>query len=214
MRATALLLVRHATTATTRRAAFPATTGARAAAGDEPLDRAGRAAAAELGAHLPAADRVWSSAARRSVGTAAAWGAAADPVGDLAECDFGRWAGRTPDEVHAEDPAGLAAWYADPSSAAHGGEGLGAVRARARRVLERAAALGGTTLAVTHGGLVKAALLEVLDLPDAAVWRLDAAPASVTELHRTDPTWRLVRLNWTPALATFGTRPATAEVAR
>jgi len=195
------LLIRHATTDATRRSAFPATSGAAAAGGCAPLDDGGRAAAAALGPHLPAADRVWASFARRAVDTAAAWGATVQPSADLAECDFGRWAGRTPDEVHAADPAGLAAWYADPGTAPHGGEGLAAVRGRARRVLARAADLGGTTVAVTHGGLVKAALLEVLGLPDAAVWRLDAGPASVTELRASGPGWRVARLNWTPRLA-------------
>ena len=200
---TRLLLVRHASTAVTGRAGFPATSGVEMADPCEPLDPAGWDVAAELGAHLPVADRVWSSLARRAVETAASWDAVLDPDPDLAECDFGKWAGRTTDDVHAEDPDGLAAWYADPGSAPHGGEGLGAVRTRARRVLDSAAQLGGTTVAVTHGGLVKAALLEVLELPDGAVWRLDAAPASVTELEPSGPVWRVVRLNWTPSL----TRP-------
>lgn len=202
------LLIRHATTAATRRSAFPATSGAAVADGCAPLDAGGLAAAAALGPHLPPADRVWSSFARRAGETATALGAAAEPDADLAECDFGRWAGCTPDEVHAADPAGLAAWYADPATAPHGGEGLAAVRARARRVLDRAGALGGTTVAVTHGGLVKAVLLEVLDLPDAAVWRLDADPASVTELRTAGPAWRVIRRNWTPRPAPRA--PATA----
>jgi len=181
---TRLLLVRHATTAETRRAAFPATTGARELPGCPDLDRGGRAQAAALAGLLPAADRCWSSLAARARATAALLGGPA-PVGtpELAECDFGGWAGHGAEEVFAADPEGLAAWHADPDAAPHGGEGLAAVRSRAARVLAAAAAAGGTTWAVTHGGLIKAALVEVLGLPSAAVWRLDAAPASVTELH-------------------------------
>ncbi len=214
MRAARLLLVRHASTAQTRRAAFPSTTGAVPVPGCLPLDRAGRAAAAALGPALPSADRARTSWAVRAVETAVAAGlVAAEADRALAECDFGSWAGRTPEEVHADDPAGLAAWYADPSAAPHGGEPLAAVRARARAVMARAVADGGTTVAVTHGGLVKAALLEVLELPDVAVWRLDAAPCSVAELSCSVPSsgpgpgesgraawWRVVRVGWTPAL--------------
>lgn len=201
MRATVVLLVRHATTASTRSALFPLTSGAAPAAGCEPLDRAGRDAAMALGHHVGTADRFWASHARRARETAAAWGVQAECEADLAECDFGRWAGLAPEEVHRTDAEGLAAWYADPGTAPHGGETLEAVRGRARRLLARAADLGGATVAVTHGGLIKAALLEVLGLPHTAVWKLDAAPTSVTELHVAGSGWRIVRLNWTPSLA-------------
>lgn len=243
-----LLLVRHATTAETRRAAFPRTSGAAPAADDPVLDRAGREAAAALQGQLPAADRVWTSHAARAMETATAAGlAAAVADGGLAELDFGRWAGRTPAEVATEEAEALGAWYADPASAPHGGETFAAVAERARRVLARAAAAGGTTIAVTHGGFIRAVLLSVLGLPAAAAWRLDAAPASVAELHpvldavtgtaaaagdqavttvaeelvgaaaadggRAEEvgagadgpgSWRVVRVNWTPALPGAG----------
>ena len=206
-----LLLVRHAPTDETRRAAFPATSGHVRRDGCAGLDRAGRAAAAALGAAVGGADRVWSSAARRCEETAAAAGWPVDEVvADLAECDFGAWAGRTPAEVHEVDPDGLARWYADPDTAPHGGEGFAAVRARTRRVLAAARPLPGTTIAVTSGGVVKAALLEALDLPTAALWRLDVAPASVTELHPDSAGgWRVARVAWTP----WWDAPAAGEAA-
>lgn len=197
-----LLLVRHGVTAETRRAAFPGTSGAWSAPECPPLDAAGVAQARALAARLPVADRCWSSLAARSVQTAElATGYSPELDPDLAECDFGAWAGHSTDEVYAVDPDGLARWHADPDSAPHGGERLTAVRGRAARVLQRCAALGGTTVAVTHGGLIKAALLEVLGLPSDSVWRLDAAPGSVTELHSTPTStaWRVALLNWQPA---------------
>lgn len=192
-----LLLVRHATSSETRRGAFPIASGAQPGAQGDPLDEAGQAAAHELGAHLPPADRCLSSWAARARQTAEAAGLIPQPDGHFAECDFGRWAGMTPAEVG--DAAEVGAWYADPDSAPHGGERLADVRARAAAVLARAGDAGGTTIAFTHGGFVKAAVLEVLSLPAASVWQLDVAPASVTELHRTFGRWRLVRLNWTPS---------------
>lgn len=199
-----LLLVRHATTAETRRAAFPSTTGAGPVDGCPPLDRAGTRAAEALEPHLPAPDRGWSSHACRALQTAALAGVEVVADSDLAEGDWGRWAGLTPTEVHATEPETLAGWYADLESAPHGGEPLSSVRARARRILDRAEGAGGTTIAFTHGGLVGAALLEALDLPAAALWRLEASPASVTELHPGGTGWRLVRLNWTPAFGASG----------
>ena len=198
---TRLLLVRHAPSAETRLAAFPSTTGATAAHGCQPLDRGGRDQAAALAGALPAADRLLASLAVRARQTAELAGAGRpelDP--DLAECDFGAWAGLTVAEVNERAPAALAAWWADPDAAAHGGETLAQVRARATAVMARAAEAGGTTVAVSHGGLVKAALLEVLGLPAHGLWRLDVAPASVTELRWSDSGWRVTRLNWVPSL--------------
>ena len=194
-----LLLVRHATTSASRRATFPATTGSAAIDDCAALDEAGVAGATALGAALPHADRCWTSHARRAVQTATHLGLTLDAcLSDLAEGDFGRWAGATLDQVHARDPDGLATWLADPGTTPHGGEALVDVRRRARRVLDAAADADGTTIAISHGGLIKAALLEVLDLPDAALWQLDCAPASVTELHP-GRQWRTTMVNWTPA---------------
>lgn len=214
-RATALLLVRHATTVETRAGRFPTTSGAAEAPGCAVLDRAGRAQVRALRGRLPTPDRVWSSHARRARETAELLGLPADEVlGQLAELGFGRWAGLDPSEVHRLEPGPLAAWYADPGSAPHGGETLADLRARAAAVLARAAALGGTTLAVTHGGTCKAALLEALGVDGPGlVWQLDIAPASVTELHHSAGRWRLVRSNWRPSPEGWPRRPAGAGAA-
>ncbi|MGH8930288.1 MAG: histidine phosphatase family protein [Egibacteraceae bacterium] len=191
-----LLLVRHATSPGTRRAIFPATTGARASDPCEPLDRAGEEQAARLGAVLPASDHCWASFAVRALQTARLAGLDPEPLAALAECDFGRWAGMAPAEV--EDADAMMGWYADPDTAPHGGERFVDVRQRAATVLLRARETGGTVIAFTHGGLIKAALVEALGLGSGAVWRLDAAPASVTEVHPAGGEWRVVRVNWTP----------------
>lgn len=197
---TRLLLVRHGTTAATRRALFPSSTGSAPREHCEPLDRAGRAEASRLCPALPAPDRCWSSHALRALQTAQLLGHEPERCAELAEGDFGGWAGRSLDEVHAAQPDALARWLADPALAPHGGETLDAVRARARCVLARAAALSGTTLAISHGGWIKAAVLEVLELPASAIWRIDVAPCSVTELRSHASRWQLAQLNWRPEL--------------
>jgi len=197
-----LFLLRHALTAETRRAAFPTTTGATVREPCESLEPAGWTQARELAPHLPRIDRCWTSHARRARETAEGLGLKPElALAELAEGDFGRWAGRTLDEVHASEPAELAAWFANPASTPHGGEPLASIRARAAVVMMRAAAVPGTTLLITHGGLIRAAFLSVLDLSAATIWHLDCAPGSLTEFHPSDEGWRLVRLNWTPTLA-------------
>ena len=49
-------------------------------------------------------------------------GLSATPDIALAEANFGRWAGRDPADVMAEEPQGLAAWISDPDTAPHDGD--------------------------------------------------------------------------------------------
>jgi broad specificity phosphatase PhoE len=176
-----LVLVRSAATAATRRAAF---------ASDEPLDAGGVRAAERLAGMLGRVDAARSSPARRARMTAAAAGLAADVDPDLAGPDPGPWSGLTLDEVVARDPRGLAAWLDDPDPD-------GGLRARVTGFLARAHDWPGTTVAVTHAGWVRTAVLAALDAPAAAFWRVDVAPASLTVLHRRDRGWLLARVNWT-----------------
>jgi broad specificity phosphatase PhoE len=180
-----LLLIRHASTDAVRRAAFPV---------DEPLDDAGRVAAAALAGRLGRGDAL-SSPARRALETAAA--AQLEPAIDegLRECDFGTWCGRTLAEVHEEDPDGTGAWMTDPAACPHGGESLAVLLARVGGWLEAQASLGGRAIAVTHAGVVKAAVVAALGAPAAAFWRVDVTPLAVTELHAHDGRWTVARVN-------------------
>jgi broad specificity phosphatase PhoE len=184
-----LLLVRHGATTATRAAGFP---------DDEPLDERGRAAAAQLAAALPARRETLSSPALRCRQTAQAAGLAQPALApDLRECDFGAWAGRSLAEVHADDPEGAGAWMRDPDACPHGGESLSAFAARVAGWLDGQAAQDGCAVAITHGGVVKAALVRALGAPLEAFWRIDVAPLAITELHAHDGRWTVTRVNWT-----------------
>lgn len=182
-----LLLIRHAPSTATRRFLFPA---------DEPLDDAGRRAAEALTGHIRA-DAASTSPALRCRETARLAGfpdAEVDP--DLAELDFGVWAGRDPHELARESPTELERWYADPNTAPHGGETLDALGERLGWALDRLRDRGGTTAVFTHGGPIKLAILQALEAPTSSMWRVDVAPCSLTELHaRPDGGWTLVRSN-------------------
>jgi broad specificity phosphatase PhoE len=185
-----LRLVRHAATACVRRAAFPL---------DEPLDEGGRRQVSSLAAHLVPCEWTLTSPARRARETAEA-AELAGPETDalLAECDFGTWAGRSLAEVSVEDPAGVRAWLADPEARPHGGESLTALVARMREFLASVAGRAGTGVVVTHGGPVRAMVVLALEAPLSAFWRIEVAPASITELCARDGRWSLARLNWQP----------------
>jgi broad specificity phosphatase PhoE len=179
-----LLLVRHASTAAVRAAAFGA---------DEALDAAGVEAAARLSGRLPRGE-VLISPARRAAETAAGLAVTAvEPA--LAECDFGDWAGRPLAEVASASPEAVQAWMTDPDAAPHGGESLTALLARVRGWMHEQARQDGTAIAITHGGVVKAAVAIALDAPPSAFWRIDVSPLSITELHAHDGRWTVTRVN-------------------
>jgi broad specificity phosphatase PhoE len=181
------VLVRHASTGATRRGAFPA---------DEPLDDAGRAGAATLASRLPARHELLCSPARRCVQTASVAHLAVPVVEPLlAECDFGRWSGLSLAEVHDADPDAAGAWMTDPAATPHGGESLRAFAARVATWLGSQARLDGQAVAITHGGVVKAAVVHALGAPLEAFWRIDCAPLSITELHAHDGRWTITRVN-------------------
>jgi broad specificity phosphatase PhoE len=181
-----LLLVRHAPTAATRAATF---------AGDEPLDGAGLAGAAQLSFRLPRGCTVVSSPAMRCTQTAEQAGFAPAVDARLAECDFGEWAGRSLQEVWDADPAGASRWLSDPDSAPHRGESLSRFRGRVAEWLDEQAPGDGRTVAFTHAGVIRASVVHALDAPLASFWNIDAAPLSITELHAQDGRWRVVRVN-------------------
>lgn len=170
--------MRHASTSATRAFAFPR---------DESLDERGRAAAARL--KLPRS-ALLSSPAKRCLQTAEAAGLDVDAVdARLNECEFGSWGGQRLAEIDPGD------WMTDPDATPHGGESLRAFAARVAEWLDEQAALDGTATAITHGGVVKAAVVHALHAPLEAFWRVDVAPLSVTELHSHGGRWTLTRTN-------------------
>jgi broad specificity phosphatase PhoE len=186
-----LLLVRHAPTSATRASAFPA---------DEPLDERGREQASGLATALPRRVEIVTSPARRCRQTAEAAGLEASVDDAVAECDFGTWAGQSLADVNARDPTAVRAWMLDPDAAPHGGESLAVFCTRIARWLDAQAAEGdGRLAAITHGEVIKAAVVHALGAPLLAFWRIDASPLAITELHGHGGRWTVTRLNCAPA---------------
>ena len=177
-----LLLVRHAgSTAAERRAyAFPASSAPRRTpcGGPPPSCRSRRAAR-------------WC-AARRSVAEATA--EAAGLEGRIHGAGHRRVRLRVVVRPHSGGARGRAArrdaalddrsrqraaWRREPAG----------VRCRVFAWLDGQARRDGTCVAITHGGVVKAAVLHALGAPSKSFWRVDCAPLSRTELHAHDGRW-------------------------
>ncbi|MGW1637816.1 histidine phosphatase family protein [Streptomyces lavendulae] len=103
----------------------------------------------------------------------------------------GYWAGRTLEEVAAEDPRGIRDWLTDPHYAPPGGgESVAALIARTGAHL--AALPPGRHDAVVEQAVVRAAVVWALELPAQAFWRLDVRPETVTTLSGRSGRWNLL----------------------
>jgi broad specificity phosphatase PhoE len=188
-----LRLVCHASTSAVRISAFPA---------DETLDPQGRRQLAKFSEKRLGADRIWTSPALRARQTAEALqlGATVEPM--LQDCDYGRWAGRSLDEVQAQEPDSVAQWLSDPEAAPHGGESLHTMMKRVAIWLDTQSGSPGRIVAVTHASIIRAAIVHALGAPPQSFWRIDVAPLSVTTLHRNDRRWSLSSIFSTQAKRT------------
>lgn len=186
-----LVLVRHGATAATERRAFGA---------DEPITEAARERAASLASVLPTNAHVFSSPKLRCRQTAHAAGLRAGLDPDLTECRFGAWEGQTFAEIEAADPELVGAWLTDPSVAPPGGESLVAFTKRIAALLGRLANLAADAIVtITHAGVIKAAVVHALGAPLDALWRIEVAPLTLTDLRLHDGRWSLHGLNGQPA---------------
>jgi broad specificity phosphatase PhoE len=177
--ATRLTLIAQGATAASRRAAFPA---------NEALEHG--ALDGVSAPRLRPDARVQVSPMTAAQQTAQALGliGGVDPA--LADADFGEWSGQTISEIAAQ-PALLEQWITDPGFCGHGGESRTALRHRIRHVLHACADTTGQTVAITHAAVIRAVIVEVLEAPDAAFWKLDIAPLTMADLRHDGRRWTL-----------------------
>ncbi|PZH10109.1 histidine phosphatase family protein [Streptomyces sp. NTH33] len=175
-------LISAATTPSLRRARFDD--------GDS-LDAGGAARARAAAGCLPTAGRVLASPSPRCRETATALGLTASEEAELAGLDVGRWRGRTLEEVSTAEPEAVARWLADPGAAPHGGESVRALCGRVARWLETSGRADGRTVAVVEPEVIRAVVVNVLDAPGPAFWRLDVPPLTATELTGRSGRWNL-----------------------
>jgi broad specificity phosphatase PhoE len=184
-----LYLVRHAGTVATRHAGFPL---------DEPLAPAALAAAAQLSTLVPGVDEAICSPMMRARQTAAAAGWKTVDEHRLAPLDLGLWSGRDLQQIGGEDPAGMVRWLSDPAARPHAGETVLELIERIRGLLAQwHEPATSDVVAVTHAAVIRAAVVVALGAPAEAFWRVEIAPASVTELHTRGGGWSLFRANAT-----------------
>jgi broad specificity phosphatase PhoE len=155
------------------------------------LSAEGEAQAFRLAGLLREASRpaaLWTSPRRRARETAGIVGKALglhpeqEPL--LDEIDFGAWTGRA--FASLEDDPAWRSWNAQRATAQPpGGETMAEAAARVLRWIGTLPGRfpDGTVFAVTHGDVIKSALLAHLGAGLDGHWRLEIAPASISTLE-------------------------------
>lgn len=176
---------------------------------DIPLSEEGRAQARRQAAHLttlPLA-RIVSSGLERTEYGAACLRASRDAVRiddpELRELDRGAWAGMALADLERAQPGAWARWYAAPGAARPpGGESLDDLAARVLPRLRYWAEqhVGAAVALVTHGWVIRVAVLHVLGLSNDHAPRLDVRTGDLTELD-----WPRA-IGAVPRLRSFGLR--------
>jgi probable phosphoglycerate mutase len=180
--------------------------------GRQPLDLTarGRAEAAAIAQRIAGGFRpshIYTSPMSRCIETAAAiakaCGIAAKTCNDLNDIDYGSWQFKTFVEAKVLDPALFAAWFAAPQLVRFpNGESLQDLAARTANALRMVLARHpeATVVVVGHDSVNRALLLELLDLPQSAYWRLAQDPCCLNEIDVGDGKICIRRINETAHL--------------
>jgi len=145
---------------------------------------------------------IYTSPLRRCLQTAAELGAASGltptVLDDLNDLHYGDWEWRTYEEARAQWPELFACWFAAPHLVRFpDGESLQDLVARAANVLRLIGArhIDESVVVVAHSSWNRALLLQTLDQPLSAFWRLVQDPCSVSEIELLPQSATIRRLN-------------------
>jgi broad specificity phosphatase PhoE len=150
---------------------------------------------------------VFTSPLRRCVSTgkaiADACGVRSETLDGLIDLDYGTWQWKTHDEARSESPQLFDAWYSAPHLVRFPkGESLQDLIARSsdalRFVLDNYA--GKTSVLVAHDSVNKALLLQLIDQPLSAYWRLAQDFCAINEIEIEGTTIRVSQINETHQL--------------
>jgi probable phosphoglycerate mutase len=180
--------------------------------GREPLQltERGAAQAVALARRIAACWRpshIYTSPMGRCIATAAAiaraTGTPSTTCEDLNDIDYGAWQFKTFAQAKAQDAALFAAWFATPQLVRFpNGESLQDLAARTANALRLVLARhpDETVVLVGHDSVNRALLIELLEQPLSAYWRLAQDPCCINEIDVSGAGIRVRRINETQHL--------------
>jgi broad specificity phosphatase PhoE len=150
---------------------------------------------------------IYTSPMQRCIETghaiAKACGVETQAIAELNDIDYGAWQSRSYEEIEKAEPQLFAAWFATPHLVRFpDGESLQDMVARTadalRLVLIRH--VDDTVVLVGHTSVNRALLVQLVDQPLSAYWRLAPAPCCINEIDVVDGRVTVVRINETQHL--------------
>ncbi len=177
--------------------------------GREPLELTafGRNQAAAVAERIAGAwrpSKIYTSPLSRCVATGAAiakaCGIGAEICDDLNDIDYGAWQFETFEQAKKDDSALFAAWFASPQMVRfRNGESLQDLAARTANALRVVVTRhpDDTIVLVGHDSVNRVLLLQCLDLPLSAYWRIGQAPCCLNEIDIDGAAVFLLRMNET-----------------
>ena len=177
---------------------------------DVPLSELGRRQAAAVAQSIAAywhPARIYTSPLQRCVQTgreiATACGLVGETLDELNDLDYGAWEWQTHEDVAARWPEQFELWHRTPQRMRFPqGESLPELAARAADAL-RVLLLSDadrTVVLVGHYSTCRVLLLQLLDLPLSAYWRLSLDPCGLSEIELCEHSTRVLRINETQHL--------------
>lgn len=177
---------------------------------DLPLTGRGAAEAQAVARRIACAWRpikVYTSPMKRCIDTgdaiAEACGAESEVMDELNDIDYGAWQFRSYEEVEKTDPQLFDAWFATPHLVRFpNGESLQDMVARTADALRLVLDRHGEDMVVlvSHTSVNRALLVQLVDQPLSAYWRLAQAPCCINEIDVIGGRIVVVRINETQHL--------------
>jgi broad specificity phosphatase PhoE len=150
---------------------------------------------------------IYTSGLQRCVVTgariSAATGAPCSVAGGLMDLDYGKWQMRVRDELRLQEPAAFRLWYTAPHLMRFpDGESLQDLLARTANALRAVLARHPTetVVMVGHDSVNRALLLQLLDQPLSAFWKLAQDPCCLNEIRIEGDKIQILRVNDTSHL--------------
>jgi broad specificity phosphatase PhoE len=154
--------------------------------------------------------KIYTSPMRRCIATGCAIAQAcnieAEILDDLKDIDYGDWQWKTYEEVKRSEPELFATWFAKPHLMRFPrGESLQELVARSADVFRLAVGRHAqqTIVLVAHDSVIRALLLQLLDQPLSAYWRLAQEPCCINEIDVVAELVRVIRANETGHLSSI-----------
>lgn len=159
---------------------------------NEEISETASAALSQMKVDIRAGSKIWLAPEVAARQTAAALRLKGEVITQLAEPDYGQWAGLPVKQVMRDNSAAFHRWLS--CDAPPGGESIAAVIFRTSEWLSRNAGVQGYHCAIASAAVIRAMITGLLDAPLSAFQRIDIAPLSRTILTSTGSRWNICTL--------------------